>query len=492
MSERGGPLTYGNWRKPRAAGFGKLGFGASLGLIATLIGVVLINSVFGMLYAVIVGLVAATLIWAVTVEDRHGVSIYRRVGERMRYQRSMRRRAHVARTGILAPTQGTNSLPGILGSMTISEHTDAYDRPFAAIEHADGSMAVVFGLSPSGDLLVDQDVIDDQVALYGMWLADLAGEIGIVFASVTVETAPDLGERLRREVTSHMVEDAPDVAQRVLSDVVRDYRAGAAQVRAWATIVFDPARMGVKRRSKDQAIRDIAARLPGLTQTMQDGSGAGAVHLMTAAELCRLVRVAYDPVAETLFEEAASTRQQVELTWRDAGPMAWESGWDSLRHDSGHSRVWTLSRPPRGAVQSRVLRNVLAASRDVDRKRVTIIYRPIDAAQAPDIVETDLNQAQAKIETSTRPRARDLATRDQARRAAEEEANGAGLVDFGMIITATSTSDDLTDTASALSSLAASSRLLIRPAYGAQDAAFAMGLPLGLRPAAQAVSGGWA
>ena len=165
--------------------------------------------------------------------------------------------------------------------------------------------------------------------------------------------------------------------------------------------------------------------------------------------------------------------------------------WDHYRHDSGLSRTWVMSRPARGYVQSGVLRKILEPSRDVQRKRVTIVYRPLDAAKAPGAADADVNRAAARVENTPRPTATARRELRAAQQVADEEASGAGLLDFALIISATISSDELDDTSSAVQALAASSRLLVRPAYGAQDSAFALGLPLGLRPASQALSGGW-
>ena len=64
---------------------------------------------------------------------------------------------------------------------------------------------------------------------------------------------------------------------------------------------------------------------------------------------------------------------------------------------------------------------------------------------------------------------------------ASEEASGAGLVNFGLLVTATV--DDLekeADARAAIDNLAATARLRLRPVYGSQDSAFAAALPLGL------------
>ena len=71
---------------------------------------------------------------------------------------------------------------------------------------------------------------------------------------------------------------------------------------------------------------------------------------------------------------------------------------------------------------------------------------------------------------------------------AEEEARGAGLVAFGMLVTATVADADLLDdpraavdaARAAVDNLAATARSQLRPVYGSQDSAFAAALPLGI------------
>ena len=65
---------------------------------------------------------------------------------------------------------------------------------------------------------------------------------------------------------------------------------------------------------------------------------------------------------------------------------------------------------------------------------------------------------------------------------AAEEAQGAGLVNFGMVVTATVlSSSDLDDAVAVVEgNLGPSARLLLRRVYGSQDSAFASSLPLGL------------
>ena len=140
-----------------------------------------------------------------------------------------------------------------------------------------------------------------------------------------------------------------------------------------------------------------------------------------------------------------------------------------------------MSQAPRGNVQSGVLARLLAPHRDIARKRVTLLYRPVDAARAAAIVEADLRAAEFRATASTKPAARDTLAVRAAAATASEEAAGAGLVQFGMLVTATVTDPDRqADARAAVDNLAATARLRIRPVYGSQDSAFAAALPLGL------------
>lgn len=480
--------TYGNWRAPVRAGFGKLSFGASMGLVAGLVMTVFINATAGLLpalgFLVLVGMSVA----AVTLKDAHGVSIVDRIGEVMRFWRAKSQGKNLYRSGATAPRIGDGAarLPGVLSKVSVSEHRDAYQRPFALIKHPSGTVAVVIASYPEGDSLVDRETLDQQVARWGLWLTQLSQETGIVAASVTVESVPDSGTRLRREVEQRIDPAAPQLAQLVLEDVIDSYKEGAAQVRAWITITFDPGKMGVKRRDESQIARDIGSRLPGLTQGL-GATGGGALHLVAVNELCRIARVAFDPASEALFDQAAAENSQVDIDFSQVGPTGAVAGWDTYRHDSGLSRTWVMTAPPRGAVQSSVLSRLIAPSRDVDRKRVTLLYQPISAGRAPDLVEKDVNQALAGVASSNRPTQRKQAELRSAQQVAREEADGASLVDFGIVITATTQDGEIEDVAAAINALSSSARLQVRPAYGAQDTAFAMGLPFGLRPSSDSL-----
>ena len=474
--------TYGGWRRPVSYGFLNLTLTQSLGSLVG-VGIVFILGLNkGMLWACGGAILLVGWGWVITTKDKHQVNLIDRAEEKIVFGLNKAKGNTVFRGGALAPTKKTSQrlvLPGILSDCKVSEYVDSWNRSFALIEHASGTGAVVMRLTPAGSNLVDQETVDNQVAYWGQWLGDLSNESGIAGASITVETLPDLGGRLYSEVTSRRAANCPQVAGKVIEGVL-DESTGSNQVRVWVTLTFNLAALG-GRKNKEIAGREIASRLPGLTQGLV-AAGGGATHLVTVNELARLVRSAYDPDSEELFDQALAAGQTINLDWSQSGPVFAQADFSSYRHDGAVSRVWTMTCPPRGAVQSAVLSRLLEPNRDVQRKRVTILYQPMDAAKAPSVVERDLNHARANA-AGARPSARSINELAAASEVASEEASGAGLVDFAMIITATTTPDHLEDTSVTVNALSAASRLLIRPAYGAQDSGFALGLPLGLHPA---------
>lgn len=474
--------TYGGWREPRNMGIGVLTMRETMAALGGLIVVFATMMISNVLWAGGVLVIEAGVLWLVTTKDKHGMSLLDKGAERLRFRRAARGGGTRYVSGPLAPryTTGGFRLPGVLWRSTLSEHTDSVGRPFALVHHGDKSLAVVMALSPPGTGLVDLDQANDLVALFGHWLGNLSGEAGVAAASVSVETCPDSGERLRRAMARQSAAGAPEVARRVISEVVDSSAQGAVDIKVWASLTF----MGAGKQ-EDLAVQEIATRLPGLTQTLQH-AGTGPVHLMTAGELCQMVRIAHDPASAALFDTAASRGETVALEWGQCGPAGHEALSDRYEHDSGVSRVWTMSLPPQGLVQFRVLEPILGLHPNVERKRVTILYRPIDAAMAPSIIDNDVNHANARL-TGANPKARDVRAAAVVQQMANEEAAGGGLLDFGAVITCTTTSGDVADAAAPVESLASSSRLLIREAWGAQDSGFAVGLPLGLQPGDQAM-----
>jgi len=480
--ERPAQTTYGNFRRPESPGIGALGTVGTVILFGSIVVLVILMTLRLLFVALGWSVLIAALLALMMVKDQHGRSGLQRFGTHIGWRQTKARRQHLYRSGPLGRTGwGTFQLPGLLAATTLSEHADSYNRPFAMLQTPSaGHFSIVIGCEPDGASLVDQHQIDSWVAQWGHWIAGLGHEVGVVSAAVTVETAPDTGARLRREVEGRIDPDAPELAKTMLEQVMTTYPAGSAQVRAWVSLTFNGRTYSGKARDRDEVARDLASRLPGLTQSLS-ATGAGPARPVDAQTLCEIIRVAYDPAAAKLVDDVHAEGNSPDLTWSDVGPTATEASWDHYRHDGAWSRTWAMTSAPRGEVFSSVLTRLLSPHGDIDRKRITIIYRPLDAAKAAQTVEADKRNADFRIGSSKRPSARALSSARSAATTASEEAKGAGLVDFGMLITATVTDHDrMADARSAIDNLAATARLMIRPVHGSQDSAFAACLPLGL------------
>lgn len=473
--------TYGNWRVPASAGLMGLGTLGTVFLLGSLVLIVFVVMIAGLLRGAIAGAVLSVVLLTVLTKDKHGKSTMSKMGVRMLWWKARSLGAHLYRSGPLGRVPwGRYQLPGLAAPLRLSEQQDSYGRPFALLHlPANGNhFSVVVATEPDGAALVDIEQVDSWVAEWGHWLANLGDEPDLVAASVTVETSPDTGTRLRREVVGQIDEQSPEFARQVLLETVDAYPHGSSLVRAFVALTFSPGRD--KKITPEEMGRDLAARLPGLTQGLSS-TGAGAARPLPAHELCEVIRVAYDPAAAVLIDEAHAAGEVPEIEWTDVGPTAHQAGWDKIRHDSALSVSWTMTAAPRGNVQSSILTRLLAPHPDIARKRVTLLYRPLDPARAAGVVEADLRAAEFRATSSAKPTARDMLATRSARATAAEEAAGAGLVNFGMIVTATVEDlDKESDARAAVANLSAASRLRLRPAYGAQDSTFAAGLPLGI------------
>lgn len=472
--------TYGNWRKPRTAGIGKLGLLETIAMMGGLLVLLFVFKLAGPLPGFITFLVMGVLLAMLTAKDRHGRSRVDRMVAKRAHSRAVRKRWNIYRSGPVGTVPGgTTKLPGLLAKSTLHEFTDSFDRDFAVLfmpvpNHA----SVVIEVEPTGLALDDPENIDRYVANWGGWLADLGKQSDVVAASVTIETAPDYGVRLRQEVDSMRHPEASDASLRMMEEVKESFPQESTVTRAWIAVTFTAWRPGATRPRKvnDMGL-DLASRLGKLTEHLEQ-CGAGAAQPVDAQGLCEVVRSAYDPsVAEHI---AAAHAQGVtpELSWSDAGPVAHDAGWEWYRHDSGFSKSWVMSVAPRGTVFSNVLEAVLAPSSIVNRKRVTMLYRPESAARAMDIAEKDVKQAKNRAADGGFRAAVEYTSTVQT---AQEIAKDAGMVNFGCVITATVLrTADAGPAEYEIEDLGSVSQLTIRPAYGSQDVTFTAGLPLGL------------
>lgn len=477
--------TYGNWRLPRSAGIGRLGILGTGVLMGGIVVVIIVVTVAGIFPALVALVVLAVAMSSLLVRDRHGSTGAQLLTIRGGWWRARHSGAHLYRSGPLGRTAwGTFQLPGLAAQSTLLEARDGYGRPFAVVSLPSvGHHTVVIAAEPDGASLVDREQVDIWVARWGQWLASLGDEPGVIAAAVTVETAPDTGERLRHEVEGKIDPNAPALARRVLREVIGSYPLGSATIRAYVTLTISGTGAGRgRRRSAEEVVSDLATRLPGIIGRLH-GTGAGSPRPVAGQELCELVRAAYDPAAERMIDAAHAAGTVPQIRWSDVGPAAAEASWSAYRHDGAMSVTWAMSGAPRGEVHSSVLQKLLAPHGDIARKRVTLLYRVLDPGVAAKVVEADKRNADFRVNSATRASEHSLREQRAALATAQEEARGAGLVDFGLLVTATVDGEDPdahAQAAATVETLAATARVTLRRVYGSQDSAFLACLPLGL------------
>jgi hypothetical protein len=475
--------TYGNWRLPGRPGIGSLGL---LGTTAMLGGVVvaLVVALASWIAALGIAALVAIGIAPLAVRSSGGRSGYTVLASRLSW---LRRRLCGAVTTVSGPLAGGRfSPPGLLTQMEMLEGRDVYNRRFGVMhDRRSATCAVVLACDPDGGALVDGEQVDTWVACWGAWLAQLAHEPGLLGATVVVETAPEPGTRLAAEVLPQLDPAAPAAAREVITELVTDYPAASSETSTWVTLTWRSQVAGRTVRRPDRiadTITELAIRIPSLAAGLT-AAGGGTARPAAPEEVAAGVRVAFDPGAAALVLQAWADGD-IGVSWEDAGPVTARETSDCYFHEDAVSRTWVACETPRGTVRSGVLRALLEPSPRIARKRVAILYRPVDPASAARIVESDRRTAHFMAASTTGlVNARASSAVRAAEQAAAEEASGAGLVEFGLVVTATCGSvEELRAADAEVANLAASARLRLRVARGQQAAAFSSALPAGVLP----------
>ncbi|SDN13638.1 hypothetical protein SAMN04488074_13614 [Lentzea albidocapillata subsp. violacea] len=477
-----GPPTYGHWRKPRSAGLFGLG---TAGTAFALFGIV-VTLVLYMVWwpaAIVMLVVMALILGPLVVKDRAGRTGLSNLAWRIQSGQGFRKRQNLYRNG---PTSlvpgGVHKLPGLLAPSAMYQAQDSYGRPFGMIHVPwSGHYTAVLRADADGASLVDGEQIDAWVAGWGSWLAQLAHEPGLAAVTVTIETAPDFGERLRREVDEMLDTSAPDLARTIMREAAATYPSGSAQVSTRIALTYKATTVQGKRRDVEDMAIELGTRLPGLAESLAL-TGAGAARPMTAQQLSEVVFAAYNPAEAADLDRARSQPGGHGVDWDNAGPNGGhEERRNRYAHGSGYSITWAMEEAPRGTVLSSVLTELLRPHPDLNRKRVTLVYRPHDRGTGANIVDNDLNNARFLESSRQRPQARDTMEVRAAEQSTREEAAGAGVVRFSLLVTATVLNPaDYQQAESLLHNMSAASRIRLRRVYGGQSAAFAGALGVGV------------
>lgn len=485
---RPAPRTYGGWRRRRPAGLLGLGPAGTLVLLAAVAGVLATVSVSPRAALFIAPPVLAGC--GLSLTRVGGIPIATAVMIRVRWWRAVRRNWASYRAGTTQAWPAAVQMPGVLASTMLLSAEDGYGgRPGMIWDRHTGRLTATIKVTPASPWLADTDTADGWVAGWGAWLASLGYQPAIPWVSVTVETAPEPGTQLADQVAAAASPHAPEAARQIMAAVAAAAPQATASVATRISVTFDPradpSRPGDLTAAAAAFTRTLHGMLPGL-----GACGLAVDGLATAAELAGIVRGAYDPGARgeigLLLAAARAGHDTMPLTWLDAGPVGAEEMTGHYWHDSGISVTWAWQEPPRQNVTSAVLARLAGPGPHV--KRLTLQYRPLPAAAAARMIESEVNAAgfrdAYKRKTGRDATARDTYDAARAAQAAAEEASGAGVVLIGCFVTVTV--PDLAALPAAVSATEAgadASRIRLRRMWGSQAAGFAVTLPCGICPA---------
>ncbi|KUM92905.1 hypothetical protein AQI88_29550 [Streptomyces cellostaticus] len=381
---------------------------------------------------------------------------------------------------VLLPHPYALDLPGVGASSTlIKAHDPTTGRAVGVVhDRTTGYMTVTTLLAPGGSLMAPTGTVQSSLRTWSSVLDMMSTDEQIQGASVTIQITPGAGEALGDDVRARQDPGAPRLAKQIIDELVRTTPHATASVAPWMSVTVDP--QAAANAPVDLADQ-VAEALRVVDSLDLSGTGTDIERRATDIDLRRIVRSAYDP---DVFN--ARDAEFADLQWSECGPQAADDSWEEYAHDGGVSVSWVLREMPRRPIAYSVLLPLLAPGRF--QRRVTISYRVLDPYEGEAVLEREIShahhRAQATAEFKGRAKWSQKADYQRAETAAAQVASGAQVVDWTLMVTATTRSAaDLPAMRQELERAVKATRgIRMRPAYGAQASVFAAGLPLGYNP----------
>ncbi|MFJ4007991.1 SCO6880 family protein [Streptomyces sp. NPDC090023] len=410
---------------------------------------------------------------------RHGMSALAYYWAKL----SWRRLAQVEATAyrrVLLPHPYALDLPGVGASSTlIQAHDPTTGRDVGVVhDRATGCMTVTTLLAPGGSLMAPTGAVQSTLRTWASVLDGMSTDGQIKGAKVTIQITPGAGEALGDDVAARKDPAAPQLARQVIEELVRTTPRATASVAPWMSVTVDPTASANPPQDLAEQVAEVLRVVDGIDLS---GTGTDIERRATATDLRRIVRSAYDPA---VFN--ARDKDFADLSWGECGPQAADDYLEEYAHDGGVSISSVLREMPRRPIPYSVLLPLLAPGRF--QRRITLAYRVLDPHEGERVLEREISHAEqrARATAEVKGRAKWSQRMDTARaeRAAAQVAGGAQVVDWTLMVTVTArSSDELPAARQELDRAVKATRgLRMRPAYGAQAAVFAAGLPLGYNP----------
>lgn len=470
-------LMVDGFRARRPFGLGGLSKGATIAGAMVLLADGIIGTQQPATLLVSVPVTAAVL--GLAAARRHGMSALSYYWAKVSWHRAARSEATLYRRLVL-PYPYALDLPGVGASTALIKAHDPTTGKAVGVVHdrVSGRMTVSTLLAPGGSLMAPTGTVQSSLRTWSSVLDAMSTDELISGASVTIQITPGAGDALGDDVKSRQDPHAPQLAKDIIAELVRTTPRATASVASWMSVTVDPT--AAANPPADLA-EQVGETLKVVDSLDLSGTGTDIERRATDVDLRRLVRSAYDP---DVFN--ARDRDFEELTWAECGPQAADDGWEEYAHDGGVSTSWVLREMPRRPIPYSVLLPLLAPGRF--QRRITLAYRVLDPHEGEAVLEREISnahqRAQATAEVKGRARWSQRADTQRAEQAAAQMAGGAQVADWTLMVTVTArTARDLPAARQEIERAVKATRgIRMRPAYGAQAAVFAAGLPLGYNP----------
>ncbi|MFI8265541.1 PrgI family protein [Streptomyces sp. NPDC085665] len=470
-------LMVQGFRVRRSFGFGGLSKGATIAAALVLLfdGLVATQAPVSL----VVTLPVTLLVLGLAAARRHGMPALAYYWAKASWRRAARAEATSFRR-LLLPHPYALDLPGVGASSTLIKAHDPTTGKSVGVVHdrATGYMTISTLLAPGGSLMAPTGAVQSSLRSWSSVLEAMSTDEQVKGASVTIQITPGAGEALGDDVKARQDPNAPQLAKQIISELVRTTPHATASVAPWMSVTVDPS---ASANPPSDLAEQVAEAIKVTDSLDLSGTGTDIERRATDIDLRRLVRSAYDP---DVFN--ARDGEFADLSWSECGPQAADDNWEEYAHDGGVSASWVLREMPRRPIPYSVLLPLLAPGRF--QRRITILYRVLDPWEGEAVLEREISHAyqreQATAEVKGRAKWSQRADSRRAEEAAAQVAGGAQVVDWTLMVTVTArTAADLPAARQELERAWKATRgIRMRPAFGAQAAVFAAGLPLGYSP----------
>jgi hypothetical protein len=465
------------FRTRRSFGFGGLSKSATMAAAGVLVAEGIIGSQAPVTLLVTLPLTAAVI--GLAAARQHGMSALAYYWARLSWRRAARADATSYRR-VLLPHPYALDLPGVGASSTLIKAYDPTTGKNVGVVHdrTTGYMTITTLLAPGGSLMAPTGTVQSNLRTWSSVLDAMSTDDQIKGASVTIQITPGAGEALGDDVRARKDPNAPELAKQLIDELVRTTPHATASVAPWMSVTVDP---NASANPPAELSEQVAEALRVVDSLDLSGTGTDIERRATDVDLRRIVRSAYDPA---VFN--ARDKDFEELSWAECGPQAADDGWEEYAHDGGVSLSWVLREMPRRPIAYSVLLPLLAPGRF--QRRITLAYRVLDPHEGEAVLEREIshayNRAQATAEVKGRAKWSQKADAQRAEQAAAQVAGGSQVADWTLMVTVTARSTaELPAARQELERAVKATRgIRMRPAYGAQAAVFAAGLPLGYNP----------